>query len=306
MKKKTVIAVLASIAIASPVLAIDLPKGANPVFDKSSTAYSSSFKFNDLLGAYGLKLDPQAVSGVPSSYAKVSGDKVVFNDNSTAYSPADYHSILTAYGLELKPDAAKEKLAGLSSYAKVKGDKISFSGVPTAYSKDEWITILSAYSLPETAAPVPVSVTPPPAMPKDSDGDGVTDDRDACPNTPKGVVVNERGCWAFSDGMLFGFDSAVIRPEFYSVLNDTKSAFDANPTMRVEISGNTDSTGPEAYNQKLSEKRAEAVKDYLVKKVGIDAGRLSTVGYGETKPGFPNDTEENRAKNRRVVFTPIM
>lgn len=302
MQRKTVVAVLTMLALAMPALAIDLPKDANPMFDKSSTAYSSSFKFNSLLEVYGLKMDPEAVAGVPSSYAKVVEGKIVFNDSSIAYSPADYHSILTAYGLELSPAAVSEKLVSLS-YAIVKDDKISFSKVSTAYSKDEWITILSAYSLPVMAAPVPVAA---PAMAADSDGDGVTDAKDDCPNTPKGVVVNERGCWAFSDGLLFAFDSSVIKQEFYPVLNETKGAFDRNPTMKVEISGNTDSTGPEAYNQKLSEKRAKAVMVYLVNTVGIDASRLSAVGYGETKPGFPNDTEENRAKNRRVVFTPVM
>ena len=302
MQRKTVVALLAMLALALPALAIDLPRDANPVFDNSSTAYSSSFKFNSLLEAYGLKMDPKAISGVPSSYAKVVDDKVVFNDSSIAYSPADYHSILTAYGLELLPAAVNEKLVSLS-YAIVKNDEITFSDVSTAYSKDEWITIISAYSLPVKAAMVAVA---PPAMAVDSDGDGVTDANDDCPNTPKGVVVNERGCWAFSDGLLFAFDSSVIKQEFYPVLNDTKGAFDQNPTMKVEISGNTDSTGSEVYNQKLSEKRAKAVMNYLVNKVGIDASRLSAVGYGETKPGFPNDTNENRAKNRRVVFTPIM
>ncbi len=302
MQSKTVVALLVMLALAMPALAIELPKDAGPVFDKSSTAYSSSFKFNSLLEAYGLKMDPAAVSGVPSSYAQVVDDKVVFNDSSIAYSPADYHSILTAYGLELPLSAVSEKLVSLS-YAIVKDDKISFSDVSTAYSKDEWVTILGAYSLPAVAAPAPVAA---PAMPADSDGDGVTDANDDCPNTPKGVVVNERGCWAFSDGLLFAFDSSVVKPEFYPVLDDTKSAFDQNPTMKVEISGNTDSTGSEVYNQKLSEKRAKAVLNYLVNTVGIDAGRLSAVGYGESKPGFPNDTEANRAKNRRVVFTPVM
>ena len=65
------------------------------------------------------------------------------------------------------------------------------------------------------------------------------------------------------------------------------------------VEGNTDSVGGEAYNQKLSERRAEAVKDVLVKS-GIEGDRLSTVGYGETRPIAPNDTEEGRAKNRRV------
>ena len=94
MQKKTLFALLAMLtmlAISVPAFSIELPQGATPTFEKDSTAYSSSYKFNDLLAAYGLKMDPAAVSSVPSSYAKASGDDVVFNNNSVAYTPAQYH-----------------------------------------------------------------------------------------------------------------------------------------------------------------------------------------------------------------------
>ena len=298
MQKKTLFALLAMLAISIPAYSIELPADATPQFDKSSTAYSSSYQFNSLLGAYGLTLEPEAVSGVPSSYAKVSGDEIVYNNNSIAYTPAQYHTILTAYGLELYPEAVNEKLGGLS-YAKVANDEISFSNTSTAYSRDEWTTILSAYSLPPVPEPVVM------AMPGDEDGDGVTDDLDKCPGTPMGVAVGERGCWALTNSMLFDFDSAVIKPEFYHVLDYTKEAFDAYPDMHVQVDGHTDSVGPEAYNQMLSEKRATAIMNYLINSVGVSADRLKAVGFGELKPAFPNDTKENRAKNRRVEFTPL-
>jgi OOP family OmpA-OmpF porin len=76
--------------------------------------------------------------------------------------------------------------------------------------------------------------------------------------------------------------------------------------MSVAIEGHADSTGPDAYNQKLSERRAKAVMAYLVNTVGIDPSRLTAVGYGESRPAYPNDTPENQAKNRRVEFTPAM
>jgi OOP family OmpA-OmpF porin len=72
-----------------------------------------------------------------------------------------------------------------------------------------------------------------------------------------------------------------------------------NKDKRVNLSGHTDSIGTEAYNQKLSERRAASVKNYLTKK-GIDAGRISAQGFGETKPIADNKTKEGRAKNRRV------
>ncbi len=309
MLKKTLFVLLAMLITSIPALAIELPadvaqREGTPLFEKSPTAYSSSYKFNGILEAYGLKLEPQAVPTVPSSYAKVAGDQVVFNDDSIAYSPAQYHSILTAYGLELKPEAVREKLSGLS-YASVKGDQIVFSDDSTAYGGEEWKTILSAYSLPEVAAVAPIPVAAPP-RPGDSDGDGVTDDIDACPGTPKGAVVDQRGCWAMSSALLFDFDKAVIKKQFYPLLDQTKEVFDAYPTMTVQIDGYADSTGPAAYNQRLSERRANAVMSYLINSVGISKDRLSAVGYGESKPAYPNDTDEHRALNRRVEFTPTM
>lgn len=301
MQKKTLFAVLAMIAISTPVLSIELPKEATPTFEKSPTAYASSYQFNDMLAAYGLTLAPEAVTGVPSSYAKVVDDKVIFNNTPTAYSPAQYDSIFKAYGLELTPEAVTDKLGGLSSYAKVKDDKITFGNTSTAYGASELSTILSAYSLPMVEVVEVVAVP----MPGDEDGDGVIDSMDLCPGTPKGVAVGERGCWALTNAVLFAFDSAVVKKEAYPLLDYTKEAFDAYPDMKVEVDGYTDSTGPDNYNMMLSEKRAKAVMNYLVNSVGISADRLTAVGYGETNPAFPNDTKENRAKNRRVVFTPL-
>lgn len=301
MFKKTLFAALAMLAISMPALSIELPADATPTFEKSSTAYSTSYQFNSILEAYGLKLDPAAVSGIPSSYAKVLDDKVAFNDNSIAYTPTQYHTILTAYGLELSPEAVNDKLGSVSSYAKVKDDKIVFGNTSIAYGGAEWATILSAYSLPVVAVPVPVVM----AMPGDADGDGVTDDKDACPGTPKGVAVDDRGCWALSNALLFDFDKAVVKNDYHHILDYTKEAFDAFPNMKVQVDGHTDSTGPDAYNQNLSERRAKAVMNYLIKTVGIDASRLTAVGFGESKPAYPNDTKENRAKNRRVEFTPV-
>lgn len=304
MIKKTLFALMAMLITCIPALAIEPPPGATPMFDETptSTAYASAYEFNQILEAYGLQLEPEAVSGVPSSYAKVSGNQVVFNETSIAYSPTQYHSILTAYGLELTPEAVNQKLGGVSSYATVKNDAIVFPEVSTAYSGEDWKTILSAYSLPEVEVPVVVVES----TPGDEDGDGVTDDLDACPGTPKGIAVDERGCWAMSNALLFDFDSAVVKTGFYPVLDQTKKIFDEYPTMNVTIEGHADSTGPEAYNQKLSERRANAVMKYLVNTVGIDQDRLTSIGHGESRPAYPNDTPENQAKNRRVEFTPSM
>jgi len=137
--------------------------------------------------------------------------------------------------------------------------------------------------------------------PLDSDGDGIYDYLDKCPDTPKGATVDERGCWAFTGEVFFDFGKWDIKSEAHPLLKEAVNILEQNPEMRVEIQGHTDSKGPEAYNQMISEKRAVAVKAYLVNQ-GIDSGRLEVKGYGESDPIASNDTEEGRQKNRRVRF----
>lgn len=151
----------------------------------------------------------------------------------------------------------------------------------------------------------PAPPPPPPPPPKDSDGDGVIDPNDECPGTPAGVKVNAKGCPEVGEklmsleGINFDFDSAVIKPEYAGILDGAVQALEGNPSVHVVIEGHTDSRGADAYNQKLSERRAAAVLSYLVSK-GIDAARLTSVGRGESAPVAPNDTPENMYKNRRV------
>jgi OOP family OmpA-OmpF porin len=87
-------------------------------------------------------------------------------------------------------------------------------------------------------------------------------------------------------------------------LNSITTVLAANPNLKLEIGGHTDSTGSAAFNEKLSQRRAQAVMDYLVKH-GIDASRLSAHGYGSSMPAASNSTAAGRAKNRRVELKPI-
>jgi OOP family OmpA-OmpF porin len=135
--------------------------------------------------------------------------------------------------------------------------------------------------------------------PFDSDGDGVADHLDECPNTPKGATVNEAGCWSLQATTLYDSNSSYIKTEAYPLLDEVASILEKNPEMEVEVQGHTDNTGSAKYNQWLSEKRAQKVKDYLVSK-GIDSSRLEAKGYGLTQPVASNATEEGRAQNRRV------
>jgi OOP family OmpA-OmpF porin len=137
----------------------------------------------------------------------------------------------------------------------------------------------------------------------DSDGDGVPDYKDACPGTPKGTPVDTRGCPAVKKitvgDVNFDFDRATLKDEAQSVLNSAaeqiKSAGSA--VKGVMVTGYTDSTGPEAYNQALSERRANSVKGYLE---GKGISNITTAGKGEANPVGDNATRAGRAANRRV------
>ncbi|MCK6616626.1 MAG: OmpA family protein [Cyclobacteriaceae bacterium] len=100
----------------------------------------------------------------------------------------------------------------------------------------------------------------------------------------------------------FDFDKATFRTESYTELNKLERMMAENPNLKVEIAGHTDAIGTAAYNKLLSQRRAEAVKDFLTKK-GIDPRRITAVGYGKTRPLASNDDEEEgRELNRRVEF----
>ncbi|MGE3845495.1 MAG: OmpA family protein [Gammaproteobacteria bacterium] len=152
------------------------------------------------------------------------------------------------------------------------------------------------------AAPAPA---PAPAPPKDSDGDGVIDPNDKCPGTPPGTKVNAEGCPEVGEtlmslqGVNFEFDSAKLMPESTAILDHAAEVLGQQASVSVRIEGHTDSRGSDAYNLKLSDRRAKAVMDYLVGK-GVDGGRLTSQGMGEGAPVAPNDSEANMAKNRRV------
>ncbi|MFO8056338.1 MAG: OmpA family protein, partial [bacterium] len=137
--------------------------------------------------------------------------------------------------------------------------------------------------------------------PADSDDDGVPDSKDQCSNTPYGANVDSRGCWVLND-INFDVDKAKIKPGYYNRLDKIASIMNANPGLHIMVEGHTDSTGDEAYNQKLSNERANAVKDYLTNQGDVDPERLTAVGKGEAEPVASNDTSSGRSQNRRIEF----
>ncbi|MDP4548532.1 OmpA family protein [Marinobacter sp. MDS2] len=141
----------------------------------------------------------------------------------------------------------------------------------------------------------------------DSDGDGVPDEQDKCPDTPKGALVDENGCAKELTREIketlyveFEHDKTEVTKLYYPKLQNLVTTLKQYPTSRILLEGHTDSTGPSSYNQKLSKSRADAVMKVLIDHFGIHADRIRTTGMGESQPIASNDTKDGRGKNRRV------
>ena len=103
----------------------------------------------------------------------------------------------------------------------------------------------------------------------------------------------------------FEFNSYLLKDESFAELHQVAELLRKNPTLHIELSAHTDDVGSDAYNLRLSQQRGEQAAQYLIQEEGVDPARLTTVGYGESKPLVPNTSDENRAINRRVEFTII-
>jgi OOP family OmpA-OmpF porin len=185
----------------------------------------------------------------------------------------------------------------LIDYIAMLGLQFSFGGSPTPAPVHE------APPPPPVAAPAPAPAAVP-ATPPDSDHDGVPDNIDQCPNTPPGVQVDAVGCPLKGsitiEGVNFEHNSAELTVESHDALDKMADGLKKHPRVKIEIQGHTDSTGAAAYNVKLSQRRADSVRSYLVSS-GVSPDQLVTKGYGATQPVASNATAEGRAKNRRVV-----
>jgi outer membrane protein OmpA-like peptidoglycan-associated protein len=166
---------------------------------------------------------------------------------------------------------------------------------------------------PDTPAGEAVDAAGCSASQRDGDADGVSDALDKCPNTPPGTAVDLNGCSKLFmeagkalvlEGVLFKTGSAAITPQSAAVLDKVADALVSNLGVRAEVGGHTDNVGNPKSNQRLSEKRADAVRAYLIKK-GVPADQLTSVGYGQEGPVASNETTDGRAQNRRVELKKI-
>lgn len=149
--------------------------------------------------------------------------------------------------------------------------------------------------------------------PKDRDGDGILDPDDACPDAPgpANAQPQSNGCplarvestqIVILEAVRFAYNSDRILPESEGVLNAVIAVLAAHPEIEgLEVHGHTDDKGAAAYNLRLSERRAASVAKWLVAH-GIQKDRIRSSGFGKTRPIVPNDSEQNRERNRRVEF----
>jgi len=208
------------------------------------------------------------------------------------------------------------------------GAKVDAQGCPVDTDGDGVVDYLD--KCPSTPAGVKVDAS---GCPIDTDGDGIADYMDKCPDTPAGVKVDAQGCPVDTDGdgipdyldkcpdvagkgtkdgcpeiktmfqnIEFEFASDKLTRNSYPTLNQIAVTLIANPSsVKMSVAGYTDYIGSNEYNLKLSVKRANSVRIYLIKK-HVPETSISIIGYGEENPIAPNETPEGRQKNRRVEF----
>ncbi len=153
----------------------------------------------------------------------------------------------------------------------------------------------------------------------DNDKDGILDVNDKCPNDPETIngVDDLDGCpdegapkvilqeekIEIRDMIHFEFDKAIIKEQSFGLLDQIAQLIRGHTELtKIRIEGHCDYVGSEEYNQGLSERRAAAVREFLITRGGVDAARLLSVGFGKTRPIAPNSSNEGRSINRRVEF----
>jgi len=236
---------------------------------------------------------------------------IIFSDGNKEYMNYDlakksaaalkdqYGNRICIYTVQIGMDPEGKKLLEQVAQTGQCGFCVNADQIASSEGMADFVTQVFLKKAPPKPAPVVVEKV----VIMDSDGDGVPDNLDKCPGTPKSARVNKDGCWVIGH-VLFDFDKSKIKPQYYHLLDEVAAVFEQNPGLRVRIEGHTDSIGTAAYNLKLSLRRANSVMEYLVKK-GIAKERLHAEGFGFTRPVATNKTKEGRALNRRVQLTPV-
>ena len=189
-------------------------------------------------------------------------------------------------------------LAAGSAFANVTPNVQDSQGAAVKDSSGACI-VSSGQVLPECAGAKPAPAAPRPAAPAAPAAPSAPS-APASPAAPaRPAPASVRQAVVIQADALFDFDKSVLRPDGKKSIDDALAKLSGVDLEMVIATGHTDSVGTDAYNQKLSERRAAAVKDYLVSK-GIPAAKITTIGKGESQPVATNKTAEGRQKNRRV------
>lgn len=256
---------------------------------ENGTSTNVTRTFTNLIKEYSLTDNTSLYSLVGVGYEFFSNDDDLSNEN----------SFFGNYGLGIKYKISEQVALKLDARHMIETDhgdnNLSYNvGLSVPFGE-----VAKAAPVVATVAPVVAKVAPVEA-PKDSDSDGVIDSLDECPNTMAKSKVDSVGCMTLVNlNINFDTNKSNIKDSYNTRIVEFANMLKANPKLKATIGAHTDSVGSDAYNQKLSERRAASTVEAL-KALKVDASKIKAVGYGETKPVASNDTVEGRAENRRV------
>jgi outer membrane protein OmpA-like peptidoglycan-associated protein len=287
------------------------------VTDQESIAYQAFSVF----GGYYLPFDDVFNTKLPVKFFIKGGPALLALDASSPLVKLEKDSqtvLATGMGIEwpfvknwmlraeMNTFSAEAKLFSLSVGYWFGGQTYRYDNAPPQPVMAETTEAVAVAEPVVTPEPVAEEVVTPEEKPvlADADFDGVNNEIDECPNSLMGSKVDAKGCAVYKGYVqsLYGaFNSTDLTYPSYGLLDTVILLLKGYPDTRIEIQAHTDDRGSDELNQRLSDQRAEVVKAYLVEK-GIDASRIETKGFGESKPMASNETVQGRSKNRRIDF----
>jgi len=273
---------------------------------RGSHAMGSGTKYNDFVALVGLQYRFDELSmGLPAGEAKPAVEYVEPVPAKPA--PVVAPTPVTPVAPVVRPPADKDKDGVPDGQDQCPNTPYGVSVTATGCAVDsdgDGVADISD-KCPGTSAGSKVDAS---GCSQDADMDGVSDSMDKCPNTTAGAKVDANGCAvvvteAIKQQVNILFDSGKqdIKSEFKGEIKKVADLAQQYPTSMIEIQGYTDNKGNLKANTALSQRRAAAVRDSLIKDFGIDATRVSAKGYGPANPVADNNTEDGRTKNRRVI-----
>ena len=290
----------------APFLGLGLGKFISPNWSLDGELNYQNPKFEDnqdlLWSQYGISLDlrrhfiqegrgwnPYIVAGLGMQRSE---EEYVIN---SVDSPAQRRDNNLAAKLGVGLQTTLDNRVGVRAEVAYRAD---FDDQSVAAPQEDWFgDVLASVGVVIPLGPKAEAAAPPapPAAPScadlDDDGDGVNNCDDKCPGSQAGQTIGPDGCPVQVSidlkGVNFDFDKSTLRPDAIAILSEAAEILKRYPDLRVEVAGHTDLCGADAYNQSLSQRRAQTVYDYLTSN-GVDASRLvGPVGYGESRPLEP-------------------